>query len=543
LPASGYELLANWTGLGVWQGMIAPRTPESDFTALSGGTAHDIIRAMKRRSALEAIACIVPTGLGATGVPGATGSHGIVARPPDAGALREDIDLVRELLLTLHPGLYRYTTPLALEARWQALRESFVTAPDLRTRYLLLSEMLASLRCGHSYANFFNQRPEVAAELFDRATRLPFHFRWLGGEMVVTGGTASGLALGPGTVIESIDGLPASALWKRLAPYARVDGHNEGKARSLLSVAGRQRLEFFDVFHGLVTGSPTGGVFRLALRDPDGRRRTVEAPALTMAARHAVVAATPGRDAPVWTWQVHDNGAAVMRMPGWALYSSSWNWRGWLGERLDELSSTSSLRGLIVDLRGNEGGLDCGHPIIERFAGEPNALPGRRLVRYRRVPAALNRLLETWDNKFRDWGEQAQEVDDRFYVLPSVETTLQPRQPRIDKPLVVLVDGANSSATFGFAQRVRQGRLGTLVGETTGGNLRGINGGAFFFARLPASGLEFDLPLIGYFPPGLPPDGGLAPDVSVLPSPADLAAGRDVQLLSALDLVAHGRKS
>ena len=71
----------------------------------------------------------------------------------------------------------------------------------------------------------------------------------------------------------------------------------------------------------------------------------------------------------------------------------------------------------------------------------------------------------------------------------------------------------------------------------TGGNQRGINGGAFFFVRLPASGIEFDLPLIGYFPPGLPPDAGLYPDVLVPRRPADIAAGRDAQMDAAVEWI------
>ena len=48
--------------------------------------------------------------------------------------------------------------------------------------------------------------------------------------------------------------------------------------------------------------------------------------------------------------------------------------------------------------------------------------------------------------------------------------------------MVVLVNAANSSATFQFAKLVKDNQLGTLVGQPTGGNQRGINGGAFFFA-------------------------------------------------------------
>ncbi len=61
----------------------------------------------------------------------------------------------------------------------------------------------------------------------------------------------------------------------------------------------------------------------------------------------------------------------------------------------------------------------------------------------------------------------------------------------------------------------------------TGGNQRGINGGGFFFVRLPISGLEADLPLVGFFPDGPRPDRGLHPDVRIDPTADDIAAGYD----------------
>jgi hypothetical protein len=94
----------------------------------------------------------------------------------------------------------------------------------------------------------------------------------------------------------------------------------------------------------------------------------------------------------------------------------------------------------------------------------------------------------------------------------------------------VLIGAVNSSATFDFARAVRRAGVGTLVGQTTGGNLRGINGGAFFFLNLPNSHIELDLPLIGQFPLEPQPDAGLRPDIEVQPGAADLAAGRDVEL-------------
>jgi Peptidase family S41 len=328
-----------------------------------------------------------------------------------------------------------------------------------------------------------------------------------------------------------------------LLTYTRADGNNDAKRRNLLHLRGAGKLEFFDVFQGLVYGEPPGGVFRLDVKTPDGKISVVEVPALTMDERHAQLPQT-APDAPAWAWRMTEQGVAVLTMPGWALYDSKWDWQAWLGEKLDAFAGDDAAKGLVVDVRGNEGGLDCGDLILERFLKTDSVLPLRRLVRYQKTPEALNKVLDTWDNSFRDWSGKAKRFDDRFFALPAADTTVKPKYgsagQRIDKPLVVLTDAANSSATFAFVQRVKASGAGKLVGEATGGNQRGINGGAFFFVRLPASGIEFDLPLIGTFPPQPAPDAGIEPDVKVDVAAVDIATGIDAQMERALALAKGG---
>jgi C-terminal processing protease CtpA/Prc len=168
----------------------------------------------------------------------------------------------------------------------------------------------------------------------------------------------------------------------------------------------------------------------------------------------------------------------------------------------------------------------------------------RRLVRFRSVPEDLRPPLDTWDPSFVELGKDAAPFDKRFLELPPSDSggsnVIAPKA-RFRGRVAVLISATNSSATFGFAQRIKDGRLATLVGETTGGNRRGINGGAYFFARLPDSGIEFDIPLIGTFPDAPRPDAGIEPDVRVPVTAAAIAAGRDEALDRALALV--GRAS
>ncbi|WBH17857.1 S41 family peptidase [Sphingomonas radiodurans] len=459
------------------------------------------------------------------------------AAPPTPEALATDIALLRRAL-ALHCGLHRYNTPAQMNARIEALSRDFAAAADTAQRYLILSRFLATIRDGHSYANFFNQRRSVAAELFDRPTRVPFHFRWLDRRMVVTAYGRDQLP--PGTIVERLNGTPDRDILSRLLPYTRTDGHNEGKRVSLLELRGTESIETFDVFHGLVFGPPPESRHRIEAVTPDGRRFTVELPVISLAQRRAQMVVQEDGDGPIWTWTVRPDGIAVLDMPSWALYNSKWDWEPWLRARLDTLPS---LAGLIIDLRGNEGGNDCGAPILARLiATKLTRDAGERRVRFRTTPKDLDPYLDTWDDSFRTLGVDAADLGNGFFRLPPVAGVdwIDPVAPRIVRPVAALVGPVNSSATFQFAHLAKRSRAIRLFGEETGGNLQGTIGGGFFFVRLPASGLEFDLPLIGYDPSGPRRDGGVRPDVAIRTTAADIAAGHDPTMDAAARWISSG---
>lgn len=173
--------------------------------------------------------------------------------------------------------------------------------------------------------------------------------------MVVTG-AAQGVSIPRGSVVESIDGITPRDLLLRLLPYTRADGTAAGKRRALLEVQLRERIEYCDVFQGLLSLPRGHDGFQVRFVDPAGARRRIDPAALDLGGRQAMRTSYAGRNAggaEPWSLTEHD-GIGVLRMPTWAMYQTDWNWQQWLDARLDEATES---RGLVIDLRENEGGL------------------------------------------------------------------------------------------------------------------------------------------------------------------------------------------
>lgn len=465
-----------------------------------------------------------------------------------AADLQADAALLREAYEALHPGLYRYRTRAEMDAAFDRLQREYSRDRTLGDAYLALARLTAYVQCGHTYPNFYNQSEAVERALLQRP-RLPFEFRWLDRRMVVTHSYAPELRAG--TEVLAIDGRPVAQILADLLPYARADGANDAKRVSDLEVQGRGRYEAFDVYLPLVHPRDETKPFELRVRlAPGTPARTLQVAAMAAKDRR-VTEGTPRGDANPWSYRELEPGVGLLTMPTWAMYNSKFGWEAYLDQLFADLVARGT-RDLVIDLRGNEGGDSVGDRILAHLlASDAAAEPVERRTRYRVVPAALRPHLDTWDKSFFDWGESAVDSGNGYYRLTRYDdgdvggAVIKAKAPRYTGRVWVLVGAVNSSATFEFASAIQRERLGTLVGQPTGGNQRGITGGAFFFLRLPRTGFEVDVPLIGQFPltQSAVPNAGLDPDIDVRPRVEDIAAGRDAELAAVMERIAAARKA
>lgn len=441
-----------------------------------------------------------------------------------------ELRILERALTALHPGLYRYQDEAGLQAQFARAHAQAANGIDAATMYLIASRISASVRCGHTWTNPLNQAPAMQAALADLPA-LPVRVRLLQRRLLVT--DSADPAVHRFDEILRIDGRGVPALVDELMPYLRADGSSDGKRLAQLdsNAEGGVLDRLLPILH-----APRDRRYVLSLRARDGTTRDATVAAMRVPDREAALAkAGDASESTDWRFDVRGD-IAVLTLPTFAFWNSKFDWQGFLQRSFDTLAARKVPR-LVIDLRQNEGGDSAiGRALLGYLVDVPYTAPrGRAESAYERVPYALARYLDTWDFDFFDRTGQVVRGPGRNWLpkaQPAAEVTT-PRAPRYRGTVLALVGPRMSSAGFLVARDLQATHAATLVGQPTGGNRRGLNGGELAWLVLPYSGVAVDIPLIATVHDGAP-DAPVMPDVPVATTVEDAIARRDPDMAAAL---------
>jgi len=458
---------------------------------------------------------------------------------------QEDLSVLRQALEALHPGLYRYNTPADIERHFQELEQKISGGLDLRQAYAAISELLAKIRCGHTYANFWNQGPVVRQEVLERPDKLPFAFRIVDQRIWITQNASADDRFRRGTEVLAINGISIADILKQLKNLVKADGSNDAKRLYDLQVQGYGQYEAFDVYFPLLF-PPENGAYRIKARAYSAKVPfEAQVQALDRNARREVLQQRygnlPESYDDLWSFQVLDKQLGYLRLGTFVTWNMQMDWKVFLKEAFRELDK-QSVPNLVIDIRGNEGGADEVIAELARYlvSGTLELNGQKTLLRYRTVPEALRPHLRTWDEAYFDLSNRVEPAGGGFYKWKGDDfsgQTLRGSKKTFKGKVFLLIDAANSSATFYLARELKEKGLATLVGRDTGGSRRGINGGMMFMLSLPNTGIEVDIPLMATFPLTGQPDRGVLPDVAVQSTPEQIARGVDAELEAVRGLI------
>jgi len=445
-----------------------------------------------------------------------------------------DARILVQTLRALHPALDKYNTAAEINAFIRRFEKRAQTSRSSIDMYLAATELAASVRCGHTRTNVLNQRDDVRHELLDPENKLPLRMALVEGSWLVLASASPDVR--SGDEIVSIDGNSSAQIVARMLPYLRGDGAGNGNRLQQLSHEG-VAYSMMDIVWPLLSPPAQAG-YRLGIRRGDQALRTIEVKATSLAKRSASLLAQ-GTAAPTPAWRFRIDGErATMVLPSFALFGGSFNWQEFFAKNFVELKRLKVTQ-LIIDIRANEGGNDAiGTALLSYLIRAPMTyVSDQSVTTYERVPPDIAPFLQTWDRSFFDRSGMVDKITTgpqagryRFRPKASVVHTIMPQEDRFTGKTWLLVGPENSSATFLLAKLAKQSHAATLVGQPTGGNLRGLNGGQLAWVVLPGSGVSVDIPLLASGYDADTPDAVITPDVLVQRSFTLQAAGRDQEV-------------
>ncbi len=462
--------------------------------------------------------------------------------------IKEDVEILAKTLNFIHPNLYKYRDSIDLQKDLVALEDALQKHPNIANVFGEISKFAAKIKCSHTFTNPWNQGPDVKKAIFFQPDKLPLTFNRIGKRLFVAKNASSSSDLKKGMEIIAIDSIPSEEIMTRLAAYITSDGNNYEKRLQRLTLSGAAKFEMFDIFYPLEFGSKKS--FRLSLKDPltgDTLHRRINA--ISKTRRNTILkeryTSFQNTFEEGWQFKILNAQTALLRIDAFTVFNNEFDWKGFL-ENSFETVLDKKIENLIIDIRANEGGdTEVAEYLLEHIISQPItiAIPPQT-TRYRKIPKNLKPYISTWDKRPYDWGNKLAYLGNGRYEMQSIfvptSKTYRPSKSNFKGQVFLLTSAENSSATHIMSTYAKKYKLATLVGQETGGNQKGLNGGYMFFHSLPNSGVELDIPVFGINILKDAPDtydGGIRPDVVVEKSIEDLIAGDDTEMKVVLELI------
>lgn len=443
--------------------------------------------------------------------------------PPEA--LKKDLTVLQDLLEALHPSLHAYLpeddwkkTCLAFQHH---LKDSLTTHQFL---YGTVLPLLATLRCGHTYATY----PKTFPKPHRNATPglFPLHLKcWADTMIVLSDVDPADNTVPRGSRITAIDGMTPRAIRDAMFQFLPTDGYAQNLNDHRLSTA-------FPALHRNIFGLRK--TYDISLQKPDGTDTTLSINAF----RPNPNTQTPTRHRPARTknpkplhyYTDSVTGAAVLRITH---FDKRLGARRFFRRSFRDIHRKGT-PDLIIDIRNNGGGyIDQEVQLARYLMKEPFRVADTAAAVTRHLGPLRRYIRHSLDDRIVLTFLTRRLTDGKYHLRYWERKVFQPRKRNaFSGHTHVLISGPTFSAAALFAALVKGQENITLLGEETGGGAYANNGLLLPECRLPNTRIRITLPLFRLVPDRTAPNTGkgVQPDILVGPDTASVRNGIDRKL-------------
>jgi len=439
------------------------------------------------------------------------GTDSLVTKGLPPADLQSDFRYLRRLLEETHPGLYRYTPRVVMQARLDSIEKSLNQPQPFYQFFKTVSGLLADIRCAHTHALPHGKwREQFRSNLKTIPFFLvPFENR----SYVIFNGTEDARIL-PGSELLSINGQSMDAIRQQVFRYHWTDGYIE------TAHAPAMRGELFSLFYYWYIGQPE--VYALTFRSPNGDTLQLEAPGKPFGTSIQQMVKNPiNKQMMAWyngkkarhPWRLSFPeelpNTAYLRLDEFGGEGAKNGeqaitvFRKFMDKTMAQLTK-KNVQHLVVDLRSNRGGWDSqgielftylmkGDSAVPYYARQHSVTDSSEFLRFSDLSEADRKNVKN---------ELIPEPDGTFTLKQGSDTRepkrYGPKPNRFRGQVYILMNGESVSTASEFLAVAHANRVGVFIGEESGGAYEGGNGSSFINLTLPRSGIQVSTPLVYY---------------------------------------------
>ncbi|HEY8388679.1 MAG TPA: S41 family peptidase [Parasegetibacter sp.] len=458
--------------------------------------------------------------------------------------LRQDFQLMREVLEKAHPSLYLYTPKLEMNHYFDQVYNNITDSMNEIQFRNLLSFVISKIRCGHTAvkpSNSFKRMHPVPFPQF------PLYSRVWGDTMVVYHNTSrKDSFITRGTIIKAIDGMPVKQIIQSLYQFMPTDGYSMGVNeirltynfpayyRNIFGISEKYSIRYLSE-EGEVRDTVISAYFPLAdtmdkkKKLPDGVR-VKKKKKLTRKDKLA-----SARDMDIDT----SLNLAVIRLN---TFSNGFKLKKFYRQSFRRIAK-EGIDNVVIDLRDNGGGNIRNYILLAKYLADSSFRVADTVTSIVRSLPYSKHIHSGRLNDIYMIISTRKKKDGQFHFTYFEDRWFKPKKKNhFGKNIYAVSSGQTFSAAVLFITTLKNQDNFTLVGEETGGTAYGNNGMLIPDLILPKTKVRISLPLFRMIIN--PKDGksgrGIFPDIEVKPTVESIRSGEDLKIKKVLDLIQSG---